>query len=294
MGRFLAIIVEQFFLYAPLILGAHISFNVLGVPDFSIESAFIIGAICATKALPFVDISTVPTVIQLLLVCLISCLAGSLVGLVSSVCTRYLRLEHALSAIMTLGLFQGISYFLLGGGHQSLTDFYNPLKLIPFTIHSPELPTLFFVSTIFILLMHAFMTTQLGYCLAAYGYNNHFFKHYGISSHFIFIAGLMLSNASAGLSGYLVAQSNGYLDVSMGFGLPLMCLSVLMLGSLVTYARNTITLAVPLIGLICYLLVQQLLLYVGFTSLYFSTAQALIILLGTIIRRYYGISGTYR
>lgn len=282
MTNLILIILEQFLMYIPLMMGSYISFNLLAVPDFSIESAYLIGAICAIKILPL--LITAPLVIQLIIACIIACITGSISGLFSGTLTKYLRLNHALSAIITLGLFQGASYFLLGGGHMSLNNYNNPLELLTIFTRSPELIALLFVIAIFILALRATIFTQLGYCLAAYGYNNRFFSNYGISSNFIFITGLMLSNACAGLSGFLVTQSNGYIDASMGFGLPLLCLSTLMLGSLLVPTHKVINLKLPLIGLLAYLFLQQMLLKAGFTSIYFSAAQALIILAGTILR----------
>lgn len=44
------IILEQALLHVPLILGAYISLSLLKVPDLSLESAFVFGALCGAFA----------------------------------------------------------------------------------------------------------------------------------------------------------------------------------------------------------------------------------------------------
>jgi putative ABC transport system permease protein len=276
------ILCEQLLLYLPLVVGAYISFRLLGLPDFSIESAYVVGAIFATNM--FSLVAPLSTVFQLISYCLVALIGGGIVGATSGILTRYLRLNHALSSIITMGLFKGVSYFFIKNGLYSFSYIKSPLALIlPFkTI--PALVTLLFLIVIFLIALSSILYTQLGYCIAAYGLNNRVFDNYPISARFVVIMGLIISNACAGLSGYLVAQSNGYVDVSMGFGIPLMCLSTIILGSLCVTKENPISLMIPLAGIAGYFLLQQSLLTAGFTSLYFSSAQAIIILLGIILQ----------
>ena len=86
----------------------------------------------------------------------------------------------------------------------------------------------------------------------------------------------MISNGLAGISGYCFAQSNGFVDISMGVGIPLFAITALLLG-------KTLRTIHPLIsassGLVIYFLIQQLLLRVGFSLNYFTLVQSCLILL---------------
>ena len=47
----LIIIIEQVFLYVPLVCGAYISIALMKVPDLSIEAAYVFGAIVGSKVI---------------------------------------------------------------------------------------------------------------------------------------------------------------------------------------------------------------------------------------------------
>ena len=78
--------------------------------------------------------------------------------------------------------------------------------------------------------MYGLFRTQIGYSYAVYGNNPQFFRNYGISTSFVFITGIMIANALAGLSGYLFAQSNSFIELNMGLGKALLCITALILG----------------------------------------------------------------
>jgi putative ABC transport system permease protein len=103
-------------------------------------------------------------------------------------------------------------------------------------------------------------------------------RHHGVSIPYVFIVGVVLSNALAGLSGYLFAQSNGFADITMGFGKALLCITALILGKVIVRSLKPITITMPLIGCLAYFVLQQLLLKIGFNLKYFTTVQALVTL----------------
>ena len=82
MSNSVLIIAEQVFLYFPLVLGAYISISLMKLPDLSIESAYVFGAILATKVLPFHEV--VPSWVLFVIVLGASLLGGLAVGSVSS------------------------------------------------------------------------------------------------------------------------------------------------------------------------------------------------------------------
>ena len=97
------IIGEQSLLYFPLIFGAYLSISLIKVPDLSIESAYVFGAITASRLLPLLD--GVSPLIALPAVLVTSMLGGMVVGSVSSLLTKVARIPHLLSSILTGGAF---------------------------------------------------------------------------------------------------------------------------------------------------------------------------------------------
>jgi putative ABC transport system permease protein len=269
------IILEQFLVHIPLLLGAYINISLMKVPDLSIESAYVSGAILSAQLIP--HITGLHSVLQIIVLLCASLLGGACVGFTSSMLTQYARLPHLLSSIVTFGIFYGINQ-VIAGSYIALSAYANPLLLTIIPYH-PEFVALLILGTIVVLLVYGLCNTQLGYALAVYGNNPHFFNNYGVSTRYIFVAGIVIGNALSGLSGYMFAQSNGFADITMGFGKVLLCITALVLGKTIMRTRKPIALAVPLLGGLTYFILQQLLLKVGFNLKYFTTVQALVVLI---------------
>ncbi|HLW72637.1 MAG TPA: hypothetical protein VKR54_01170 [Candidatus Babeliales bacterium] len=271
MTETILIIAEQALLHFPLIVGTYISVSLMKVPDLSVESAYVFGALIACKIIP--ALQNLPIAISLFIVICASLLGGACVGMTSTLLSQKARIPHLLSSIITIGIFHGISQ-LVAGVYISLSGCKNLLALDMIPLH-PDLPILIILFGIGSLAAFYFFKTEFGYSLAVFGNNPHFFAHYGISSAYIFITGIMLANALAGLSGYLFAQSNGFADINMGFGKLLLCITSLILGKVVY--RKTLSIITPIAGMFSYFTLQQLLLKVGFDLRYFTMVQALVI-----------------
>ena len=124
-----------------------------------------------------------------------------------------------------------------------------------------------------LVIFYILFRSKLGFCFAIYGENPNFFKHYNISSRFVVSSGIVLAHASAGLTGCLFALSNGFIDLTMNFGVVLLCLTALMLGSCFS-SQNRPSLRSPLFGVFLYYFLQQGLLKIGFDLKYFNAIQA--------------------
>ncbi len=272
-------LLEQTVLYVPLVVGAYIDIGLMKVPDLALSSAFTFGAIIAAKVLPFCG--HLPQPCTFVIVLFAALLGGMLVGLISSTLTQRAGFSHLLSAIITEGLFHGINQMVLGGSNASLSSYTNPLATSFFTSY-PELPLLFVVATIVLLIIFALLKTPLGYSFGIYGTNPRFFGHHRISLPFVFTSGIMISNGLAGIAGYCFAQSNGFVDSNMGVGIPLFAITALLLGKTL---KPIPALFAAAGGLGVYFLLQQLLLRVGFTLQYFTLVQSCIILLVLLLHQ---------
>lgn len=250
-------ILEQALIALPLIVGAYLTLSLLKLPDFSIESAYLFGAVAAFLAqdlpLPFVI--------------LIAMGGGMIVGTVVSVLNQLLHIPFLLAAIVTNGVFHGLTQYFLG---TSMASF----RLV-FPIS--ELTLLLCVAAGILLIFSFGMRSQFGYSLAIYGNNPHFFQHHSISGRYIVFLGVILGHACAGLSGFLFAQSNGFVDLTMNFGVILLCLTTLMIGKFFLSTPRP-HLLIPLIGVVIFFLIQQSLLRMGLNLKYFNAFQALFIL----------------
>lgn len=282
MYNMLLIIIEQSLLHLPLILGAYISFSLLKVPDLSIETAYTVGAIFG--AYTVLHLPAMPASMALILIIAASCFGGALVGFVSSMLTQKGGFPHLLSSIVSFGLFHGINQ-AISAAYVSLSAVKNPLTLCALPRY-PELCMLIIIGVIIFCCIMYLLRTQIGYAYAVYGDNPRFFASYGISTSYVFITGIMLANALAGISGYLFAQSNNFVELNMGLGKALLCITVLILGKSVVFSKKPSSIYVPVMGAIAYFALQQGLLKVGFNLKYFSAMQAICVM-GIMLYSYY-------
>lgn len=274
-------VIEQIALYLPLMMGAYIAFSLMKMPHLSIESAYVSGAIIASKVLTYNP--TTNSMLCLLHVLIASMVGGALSGGIVSVLGLRGKIPYFLANILTIGLCYGINLFILGGSNISLASNANPL-IITVPRDHPELIVACIMSAIIFVLMTLFFNTQLGMCFAIYGNNPLFFQNYGISTHFVVSCGFIVVNALAGLSGYLVAQTSGFVDLNMGVGLSLFCITALVLGKVIIRSNyKVLTVLVPIIGLGLYSVLQQVLIKIGFNPKYFTVLQALIVAIVLIV-----------
>ena len=274
--RLTLIILEQAFLNFPLVLGAYFSISLLKVPDLSIESAFVFGAILSSRCLLLTN--HLPTPLTAVFVLLAAIVGGMMVGTLSGLLTQKARFPHLLSAIITTGVFHGVNQFVLGTSNLSISRYKNLLGYLPYFRQNPELPLLAIAFVVLVILSVLFLRTQLGFALAVHGNNRYFFEHYGISREFVFIIGLLIANGLAGLAGYFDATSGGFVDINMGALKALFCVTSLILGKTFIRSRKPFSALVPVVGILSYFVIQQLLLKVGFNLKYFTMVQSLLVM----------------
>ncbi len=273
MFNFFMIIVEQSMIYLPLVLGSYVSFSLLKIPDLSLETSYLIGAFCGSYALQI----THGYSLSVALVCTVcaSMFGGMLVGLVSSCMTRFGHIPHLLATIVTFGLFQGI-FLMVSQPYVSLAKYHNVFMAFPYFTKHPELLTLIVINFVICCACVYLFHTQLGYSFVIFGNNPEFFKHFQISTDYVFIMGVVIANGFSGLAGFFFAQTNSLVEMNMGVGKALFCITVLIVGkAFVRNAKNSIL--VPISGIIFYFGLQQLLLKVGFNLKYFTMVQSLLV-----------------
>jgi ABC-type uncharacterized transport system permease subunit len=260
------------------------------IPDLSIEAAYVCGAIAGVRMLIFTN--AMPLWISIIL-SFASCLIGGIiVGLTSSLLTYKAKFPHLLSSILTTGIFHGVNQFLLGTSNVSITSRRNLIGLFNFIRRYPELPTLFVAAIIIAIIGYLFLRTELGISLAVYGNNPRFFDNYGISSRFIFITGVMISNGLAGLAGFFDAQSSGFVDINMGSLKALFCITSIILGKTLVASKKHSSVWVPIVGSFSCFCITHFLLKINFNLKYFTMINALIVATILIINHHQSRSKT--
>jgi putative ABC transport system permease protein len=248
-------------------------------PDLSIESAYLFGALFGSFALPLTQGYPLP--LMLILTLLASLLGGAIVGITSSFITNFGKVPHLLSSIVTFGIYHGI-FQLLSNPYASLASYTNPLMIMPHIAKHPEFLILTIICIVISVIFVGLLYTQLGYSLAIFGNNPSFFRHFKISTSYVFITGIVVANSLAGLAGYLFAQTNNFIEINMGLGKSLFCITALILGKALITKKGT-SYFIPACGIFSYFLLQQSLLKIGFNLKYFTTIQALLVLIVLLV-----------
>lgn len=107
--------------------------------------------------------------------------------------------------------------------------------------------------------------------------NPQFFDNHRISRRFVLFFGTILGHSLAAISGFLFSLTSGVVDLSMNFGVIMLCLTSLMIGKLLKKG-DIPNLIVPMLGILAYFLMQQILLRMGLNLKYFNAFQALFVL----------------
>lgn len=266
-------LLEQCLIHVPLLLGAYISFSLLKMPDLSIESAYTFGAFCAACFIG--HFPELHPFLQLFTALCISFVAGGIVGGLSSGLTTLLQISHLLATIITGGVFYSINQYIIGS-YYSISSIQSPLN-IDFVHGHPEFLLLAVIGIVIICIVSLFLKTEIGFCIVGYGINKSFFKHYSISSPYIFIVGTIIANSLAGVSGYLQAQANGFVDITMGLNKSLFCVTALIFGKIIVNSSSIVHAGHVILGGGMYFFVQYGLVLVGCESRLFTLMQAIAI-----------------
>lgn len=218
---------SQGLLWSVLAVGVYLSYRFLNISDLTSEGSFTLGAaVCASNIVRGTD----P-----LLSCLLALLAGALAGLVTGVLHTKFKMPSLLAGILSMTGLYSINLRIMGKANIPLTQSVTLLTKLKNVLgltrdRDAAIYLGLIVVIILIVLLVWFFNTEFGFSVAATGNNDKMIRANGVDSDKTIIAGLMLSNALIALSGSLVAQYNGYADVTMGIGAIVVGLASVIIG----------------------------------------------------------------
>lgn len=210
-------VVTQSLILAIMAIGVYITFKILDFPDMTADGSYTMGAAISAAALvrglnPIVGV-------------LLAVVGGALAGMVTGLLHIKVKISNLLSGILTMGMLYSINLRIMGKSNIPLFTYPNLFK--------GDLPPVV-IALIFVLiakiLLDLFLKTGLGYTLKGVGDNEQMIKSLGINVGNIKILGLMISNALISLSGALMAQFQGFADVTMGIGTLVLGIASIIIG----------------------------------------------------------------
>ena len=218
---------SQGLLWSVLAVGVYLSYRFLNISDLTSEGSFTLGAaVCASNIVRGMD----P-----LLSCILALIAGALAGLVTGVLHTKFKMPSLLAGILSMTGLYSINLRIMGKANIPLTQSVTLLTKLKdmFGLTRDRDGAIYLgliVVIILIVLLVWFFNTEFGFSVVATGNNDKMIRANGVDSDKTIIAGLMLSNALIALCGSLVAQYNGYADVTMGIGAIVVGLASVIIG----------------------------------------------------------------
>ena len=263
-------IISQGLVWAVLGLGIFMTFRILGFPDMTTEGSFPLGGAVA--------VTLITKGVNPFLATAAAVLAGCAAGAVTGLLYTKGKIPTLLSGILVMTSCHSIMLMLMGRANLGLLGSSKIQDVLPFSGEVNDLLTgLIFVSLVIVALLF-FLDTKLGQAYIATGDNPDMARSFGINTGRMELMGLILSNGLIALAGALIAQQEGYADVSRGIGVIVVGLASLIIGEVLfqslTLSERLITIVV---GAIAYQFLIWCVIALGFNTNYLRLYSAVIL-----------------
>lgn len=265
--------IGQGMLWALLGLGIFMTYRILNFPDMTTEGSFPLGgAVCVTA---------ITTGVSPFIATLLGVGAGMIAGLVTGLLFTKGKIPIILAGILVMSGLNSVILFVMKSPNKSLLNQPKIQDVFQKMALPDYYDTIFLgisVLAVVMILLLFFFNTSLGQAYIATGDNEEMARSIGIQTDRMKILGLVLSNGLIGLSGALIAQNDGYADVSKGTGVIVIGLASLIIGEVLfgelTFGERLMAIVV---GSIIYQLLILLVIKLGFDTTYLKIFSAVIL-----------------
>ena len=271
--------VSQGLIWGIMALGVYITYRILDVADLTVDGSLATGgAVCVM--LIRAGLNPYAALIAAVAV-------GAIAGLVTALLHTKCGIPAILAGILSQLALYSVNLRIMGGKANVpvSVDKYNLLVSQRFardlSLRNPIILLVIMIAAL-IAVMYWFFGTEKGCSIRATGANKNMARAQGINPDNDIILGLMLSNALVALSGALVAQYQGAVDVNMGRGAIVIGLAAVIIGEVVfkKIKHNFAgTLSFVVLGAIIYYIVIQITLQLGLNTNDLKMITAIIVAL---------------
>ena len=265
--------VAQGLIWGIMAIGVYITFRILDIADLTVDGSFATGGAAAAILITGGVNPWIAT--------LIAFAVGLLAGMVTGMFHTSMGIPAILAGILTQLALYSVNLRIQGIGTDlgsranvplSINKYKNMLVSLRnvghFAIENP-IWLMLGITVVLIALMYWFFGTEYGCGLRAVGANQQMARAQGINTNTGKIIGLMVSNGLVALSGALMAQYQGFSDVSMGRGAIVIGLAAVIIGEVIfgrLFRNFALKLLAVSLGAIIYYLVIQVVLWLGLNT----------------------------
>lgn len=274
---------ESGIIFALMALGVYLTFRILDFPDLTVDGSFTTGGSVAAVMI----VGGYSPIIATVAAMLVGAVFGSLTGILH---TKG-KINALLSGILSMIALYSINLRIMGKANIGLLGEETLMSQLgsftkAFGEAFSQYSTLIVMAVLVVLIKLAvdwFLDTEVGLALRATGDNPRMIRSFSANTDNTIIIGLTLSNGLVALSGALMAQYQGFSDVSMGIGMIVIGLASVIIGEAIFGDRSIKRATIAVIGgAIIYRLVVALALRVGLSPSDMKLMTALIVIFALI------------
>lgn len=272
-------------LYGVMALGVYLTFRVLNFADLTVDGSFTAGG--GTAAMLIINgVNPVWAT-----------LAGFAIGCVAGVITGVLHtkggIDGLLAGILTQIGFWSINLRIMGGANLPLLredTAFTGLRSAGIMGSWAGVFVLLVGVVLLALVVYWFLSTDLGLAIRATGDNDPMITSFGVSTDNAKILTLALSNGLVGLAGALVAQYQGFADISMGIGLIVVGLASVIVGQAIVGQRHLLqAILAVVVGAVIYRLIIFAALQVGLNPNDMKLVSAVLVIAALLLPKFQGM-----
>jgi putative ABC transport system permease protein len=271
-------VLTQSLTFLPLALGISISYTLLRATDMTLEGSFVMGAAVFARLITLGFSPVFAGVCALF--------SGSLAGIMVSLIQRGGRVDPLLAGILATFILTSGNLALMGRPNISLlsqqtllSSAFDKSDLNGYMLVLVYCLIIFFITALLI-------KSRFGLTLRALGDNPNLLSRLGKSVEIYRMAGFAFTNTLAAASGILTAQTVGYADIGMGFGMTLTGIGAIILGQQIlhvfhktSYRRLFSEFLACLIGVVLYFFAINSLLRFDISPVYLKMILGIILIL---------------
>ena len=253
-------------IYGLMALGIYISFKLLDLPDLTADGSFTLGL-----AVSAVMTAAGHPILGLAAAIAAGCIAGSITGFLQT----KMKIHPILASIITMSGLYSINLFIMGassnvsliGSTTIFTLARTAFQGVDYNIIKSVIALLFSLS--FWGLLALFFKTYLGLSIRATGNNADLVRSSSINVDAVKTVAIAISNGCIALSGAVIAQFQGYADISSGTGILVIGLASVIIGEVFMGHRSvTFGLLSAIVGSTVYRFIIALALSTSFFPAY--------------------------
>ena len=194
-------------------MGIFITMKIFNIPDITTDGSYTLGATATAVMLTqhWPVMAALP----------VSMLAGACAGICTGLIHTKLKIDALLAGILVMTGLYSINLIVLGRSNVPLINITTLFSAVSF--FSNDIYNQLSVGLIIIIVLIGLLTyllkTDFGIAMRATGNSATMTKALGINNEKMKITGLAIANSLTALSGFLVAQYQGFADINMGIGI---------------------------------------------------------------------------